>query len=508
MQNAQAIKFKFQMRLRPNQQRTQRDSGASFFNDTPKEPRRIRHLVLSQGSHLHETHENYLMINQLQSQSTQKTNTSLATRLHILRSKMKSNANTFKSDSGWPDIENGRLLSNCTPVKSEKTQSFKIRELKKTLEDNRMLNQSNPNKSNGGRLRSTQRSCFAAKGVGEQKLISESFANRELTVNYNQLIYNIGRYTSGLKLEENLRQSVCPSSNYFNKNSQPTQHYMEPAFQSTLNVHQARKLTLPSTISSHSYSLQHVIGKGSYAVVYQAMDRSDKSAFAVKVYSKAKMASNTRRKIIENEIEVLKLISHENIIKLHKCVEDNAEIHLVLELVKGQSMGSWVKSFSNSSVSEQVAKPYLKKLLNAVAYLHSRNICHRDLKLDNVIITPDLDLKLIDFGFACVESGIPCLGLFCGTPNYMAPELVNKVPYKGFATDCWAFGVLFYRVIVGSFPFHSKNTNELKKNIAAMNFSVPKRVSQDARRVIEALLVLSPSERATMQQIKTFSFFT
>lgn len=495
------------MRSRPSKQSTQHESSASLFNAVPRDYRHLRHLMLSQGSPLHETHENYMMINQLQSQSISKPKASLASRLRILRNKMKSISTTFKSDSDWRDTDSNQLISKQTPVKSNKTQSFKIREIKKSLENNRLMSQCNPYESNFYRLRSSQRRSFAVNTHDKQRLICDSFVTKELSANYDQLLYNIGRFSSNLRMDSGLRQSLCSPSRKTQNNSYARNQYIEPTLQSDFNIQKSRNLQPTTKISSFSYSLQHIIGKGSYAMVYQAQDKFGRLVFAVKVYTKSKMASNTRKKIIENEIEVLKLISHENIVKLYKTIEDNAEIHLVLELVKGQSMSNWVKSFSGSSVSEQVAKPYLKKLLNAVAYLHSRNICHRDLKLDNVIITQDSNLKLIDFGFACVESGIPCLGLFCGTPNYMAPEIVNKIPYKGAASDCWAFGVLFYRVIVGSFPFQNLSTAELKKNIISMNFSIPKTVSLDAKKVIEDLLVYSPSERATLQQMKSYKFF-
>jgi tRNA A-37 threonylcarbamoyl transferase component Bud32 len=256
-----------------------------------------------------------------------------------------------------------------------------------------------------------------------------------------------------------------------------------------------------------TYALQHQIGKGSYAIVYLANDFVGKKLVAVKVYNKEKMASITRQNIIENEIEVLKMISHENIVNFIKMNETESEIHLVFELIKGISLGSWVKSFSTYGVPEKIAKPVLKKILNAIAYLHTKGICHRDLKLENVMLTADLNPKLIDFGFACQDSGRPNLALFCGTPNYMSPEIIKKIPYSGILNDCWAFGVLFYRVVVGYFPFSTSSTEISNKNILSCNYKIPGFVSNESRQVIEALLVAVPSNRISMQNLKSFRFF-
>jgi tRNA A-37 threonylcarbamoyl transferase component Bud32 len=495
------------MKSRPRQPSNLHDSNSSLRPIATRGHRLAKQLAISQGTPLNENNENYLMINQLQNAVTRKSSLGAPSRLRVVRDKVKSISTSFKSDLDWRETDTGRFLSNCTPIKSSKTQIFKIRELKTTLEKNRLLIQNEPWDQNLFRVKSSQRQSLVSNPVKSKQQISESFLRMESSSYHDYFVQNNCQHESKFKLESGNRQSFFPLFKKSLNKSHGRNHIFELALNPSINSQQPKSNPMISKARESTYNLQHVIGKGSYALVYQAQDRYDKSIYAVKVYSKAKMASNTRKKIVENEIEVLKSISHENIVKLFKTSEDDSEIHLIMELIKGMSMGNWVKSFPGSAVSEQMAKPHLKKLLNAIAFLHNRNICHRDLKLDNIIITQDSNLKLIDFGFACIESGLPNLGLFCGTPNYMAPEIISKVPYKGSASDCWAFGVLFFRVIVGSFPFQNPNTSELKKNILSLNYAIPKTMSADARKVIEALLVHSPTERATLQQIKSFKFF-
>jgi len=259
--------------------------------------------------------------------------------------------------------------------------------------------------------------------------------------------------------------------------------------------------------SSPAYIIQHQIGKGSYATVYLANDSIEGVSYAVKIYNKTKMGSLIRRSIIANEIEVLEAISHENIVRFYKSTHTLHEIHLIFELVKGISLGSWVRSHSSGTVSEDEARPILRKILNALVYLHSNRICHRDIKLENVLLDADLNPKLIDFGFSSFEHEQSNQTLFCGTPNYMSPEIVSKMPYSGAQSDSWAFGVLCYRILTGNFPFYNPNSAELNKNILSLNYRIPNFLSSSARRVIESLLIIKPWKRVSLERLKNFDFF-
>lgn len=255
------------------------------------------------------------------------------------------------------------------------------------------------------------------------------------------------------------------------------------------------------------FTFEEELGKGSYAIVYLMTDNNTKQQFAVKTYKKEKMNTKTRRKIIEDEIAVLQICKHKNIMKFIRKIETSSEIHLVLEYIRGKSLASYLKTFPNQCLPEQKAKSILAKILDAIVYLHANNIYHRDLKLDNILINESFEPIVIDFGFSCISQSNQSLNLYCGTPNYMSPEIVNKKEYLGGPNDAWSFGVLFYRVIVGVFPFASKSTQELNKKINKLEYFIPRSVSPEAKRVIESLLITEESQRSSLAKLKSFRFF-
>ena len=131
-------------------------------------------------------------------------------------------------------------------------------------------------------------------------------------------------------------------------------------------------------------------------------------------------------------------------------------------------------------------------------YLHSRNVTHRDIKLENIIIdTKKNSIKLIDFGFCCCTSNDIKLKVFCGTPSYMCPEIVMKKEYIGPPTDIWAAGILLYAMLCGQFPFRGTSDKDLYKKISRGQFSFPEHVSREAISFINKMLIVNPGSRFT-----------
>lgn len=150
----------------------------------------------------------------------------------------------------------------------------------------------------------------------------------------------------------------------------------------------------------------------------------------------------------------------------------------------------------------------ISQLLQILAYLHTRNVTHRDIKLENIIIDKKGAIKLIDFGFCCCSSADVKLKIFCGTPSYMCPEICMKKEYIGPPTDIWASGVLLYAMLCGAFPFRGMSDKELYKKISRGIFLYPDHVSNEAKSFINKMLVVNPMSRATPQSLLKDPFLT
>ena len=152
-------------------------------------------------------------------------------------------------------------------------------------------------------------------------------------------------------------------------------------------------------------------------------------------------------------------------------------------------------------MEEWEAKKILKSITNAISYLHCKQITHRDIKLDNIMIDSNLDSKLIDFGFSICSGSNQKLKLFCGTPSYMSPEIASRREYLGPPTDIWSLGVLLYAMICGSFPFKGLTESELYKKIIAGSLNIPSSVSENAKTLIKKMLSSDPSKRPSANEV-------
>lgn len=173
-----------------------------------------------------------------------------------------------------------------------------------------------------------------------------------------------------------------------------------------------------------------------------------------------------------------------------------------MEYVQGESLHAHLKAQPNRRFTEEKAKRIIKQLLTTLKYLQERNVTHRDIKLENIIIDVHKgQIKLIDFGFCCCTSPDIRLKVFCGTPSYMCPEIVLKREYIGPPTDIWATGILFFAMLCGQFPFRGTSDKDLYKKIARGEFEFPDHVSREAVSFINKMLVVNPSMRGTASSL-------
>ena len=250
-----------------------------------------------------------------------------------------------------------------------------------------------------------------------------------------------------------------------------------------------------------NYEFGKVLGKGSYAVCTQATDLRNNKKVAIKTYEKAKLYNKTRRTIVEREIQVQSYVTHKNVVRLHTSIQTKNHVHLVMDLGIGLSLASYVKNKPNRCQSEKEAKVIFRQLVDACDYCHKHYIYHRDLKSENILIDSNQHLTLLDFGFAIKQRTPTKLNLFCGTPNYMPPEIILKKDYYGAPNDVWGLGVLLYRITAGYFPYVGRSDKELHKKIVDVDYTFSSRASQELRKLYTQIFVFEPSRRISCSDI-------
>ena len=189
-------------------------------------------------------------------------------------------------------------------------------------------------------------------------------------------------------------------------------------------------------------------------------------------------------------------------VRILDVVETNNHLNIIMEYLEGISLSNHLKTHPNHRAPEKHAKTIVRALAEALEYLHVRQVSHRDIKLENIILSEELSPKLIDFGFStCIEKG-KRVKIFCGTPSYMAPEIVQKREYRGEPADIWALGVLTFVALTGIFPFKGATDQELYRKINAAEY--PRHelyFSKEVADLIAKMLRINPDERITAPEV-------
>jgi len=251
-----------------------------------------------------------------------------------------------------------------------------------------------------------------------------------------------------------------------------------------------------------SYNIGKEIGHGSYAVVKVCQHHGNPhKEYAIKMYDKKKSFTARKKRGVIHEIQILKSLDNKNIVKFYESIEDSNYLYLVFEYIKGGSLFDYLNSKPGKKVNEEEAKCIFKQIVKAIQYCHKKNVVHRDLKFENILLDENKNMKIIDFGFAVVVNTVCKLNLFCGTTVYMAPEIINKQNYWGPPVDIWSLGVILYTMLSGRFPFRGSNDTELYKSISRGTYINPMGISLSAQELIAKLLCTNPAKRPSCDEI-------
>jgi len=276
------------------------------------------------------------------------------------------------------------------------------------------------------------------------------------------------------------------------------------------------KINLESSESNHNknvkkdklskYEIGEELGKGAYAVVKKIKNIITNEEYAVKIYEKEKLNSNSKKSCVTKEIQILKRLNHKNIAKLIEVISNEKQILVIQELVEGISLREYynneIRHQKGISIhKENIFRTIFKQIFEAMDYVHKQGMAHRDIKLENILIKKNYEIKIIDFGFGMYNPENKLQKFFCGTPNYMAPEIAEKKPYNGQLADMWSLGILVYKIFCADFPFKGKNEKELYKAIKTGKFTMASYTPEYAKKVICSLIVLNPNKRMTCEDV-------
>ncbi|KAJ6237563.1 kp78a-related [Anaeramoeba flamelloides] len=259
-------------------------------------------------------------------------------------------------------------------------------------------------------------------------------------------------------------------------------------------------MTLTGNISD--YEIKELIGVGSYGKVKKALHIPTQQMVAMKIIKKSEYHLKKKEfQQLQREIQILQTLNHPHIIKLFDVIETKRTWVIVTEYSDGGELFDYL--VQNKKLKESVARKFFRQLLQGISYCHFSNIIHRDLKLENLLLDKNLNLKIIDFGLSNFERKDQLLKTFCGSPSYSAPEILRRQQYSGFKSDVWSMGVILYLMVVGSPPFFSMNARDLFQKIVTGSYILPNYLPEGLKDLIPRMLSVDPANRISIKEILT-----
>ncbi|XP_030634373.1 MAP/microtubule affinity-regulating kinase 4 isoform X2 [Chanos chanos] len=247
-----------------------------------------------------------------------------------------------------------------------------------------------------------------------------------------------------------------------------------------------------------NYRLLKTIGKGNFAKVKLARHILTGREVAIKIIDKTQLNPTSLQKLFR-EVRIMKGLNHPNIVRLFEVIETEKTMYLIMEYASGGEVFDYL--VSHGRMKEKEARAKFRQIVSAVHYCHQKNIVHRDLKAENLLLDADSNIKIADFGFSNEFTLGNKLDTFCGSPPYAAPELFQGKKYDGPEVDIWSLGVILYTLVSGSLPFDGQNLKELRERVLRGKYRVPFYMSTDCEGILRRFLVLNPSKRCTLEQI-------
>eukprot|EP00039_Didymoeca_costata_P010805 m.146369 g.146369 ORF g.146369 m.146369 type:complete len:848 (+) comp14969_c0_seq4:353-2896(+) len=249
------------------------------------------------------------------------------------------------------------------------------------------------------------------------------------------------------------------------------------------------------------YTLGELLGQGRHGEVRKAVHDVSGVTVAIKF-----LQGSAPKKDSESEIAALKVLQHPHVVRLYDVIHQGTQDMMVLECLPGGELFDYL--ICRHRLSEREGRVFTRQIVSALDYCHSKGIVHRDLKLENLLLDSNGDIKIADFGFSNIKQDGGLCSTFVGSPAYTAPEILANQNYNGPAADVWSLGVIILTILTGNHPFQDTNVAVKMELIAAAKYTVPDYVSDEARHLILSILKRNPEERLTIKQIAKHQWTT
>ena len=335
-----------------------------------------------------------------------------------------------------------------------------------------------------------------SKNINKKKernknIINENKSNNNITISTFKDDDNLNESKIILK-KEMLKEGI-----YYLKESEKLSTYLKKYYN---KYHEYPKTKLAF------YKFGRLIGRGAFGKVNLGLHILSGRIVAIKSFNKKKLKTKESIDKIYNEINLMKNLRHNFIVKILEYIETEKYILIIMENISGGDLLSFVKK--RTKLPEKTCQYIFKQLISGLKFIHSKGIIHRDIKLDNILIDLNNNIKICDFGVSKNYKKNEKLNDQCGTPAYIAPEILNNNNgYYGPPVDIWSSGVVLYAMLSGNVPFKANNLNDLHKLIISGKYNYIKDISNDATNLINQILEVDPNKRIDINGIINHPWF-